>query len=60
VDVSAYIALADAMVDCQHGSTSCLSGKHLIGYDFLSITKDRFVTVSVQPASEGLSDVIFQ
>jgi hypothetical protein len=45
VDVSAYINLADTIVDWQHESTQCLSGKVLIGYDFLSISKDRFVPV---------------
>jgi hypothetical protein len=38
-DTSAYIALADARVDWQHGSTHCLLGKDLIGYGFLSISK---------------------
>jgi hypothetical protein len=42
-DVSAYITLADAMVDWQHRSTQCLLGKDLVGYDFLSISKDGFV-----------------
>jgi hypothetical protein len=60
-DASAYIALADATADWQHGSAQCLSGKDLSGYDFLSVTKDGFVPVSVQPASEArLGDVIFQ
>jgi hypothetical protein len=30
-DASAYIVLADATVNWQHGSTQCLSGKDLIG-----------------------------
>jgi hypothetical protein len=60
-DASAYIALVDAIVDCQHGSTQCLSVKDLTGYDFLSISKDEFVSVSVQPASEArLGAVVFQ
>jgi hypothetical protein len=33
-DTSAYIALADAMTNWQHGSTQFLSGKDLIDYDF--------------------------
>jgi hypothetical protein len=45
--VSAYIALSDAMADWQHGSTQCLSGKYLIRYDFLSVSKDGFVLVSM-------------
>jgi hypothetical protein len=35
-------------------------GKDLSGYDFLSITKDGFVPMSVQPASDAqLSNVVF-
>jgi hypothetical protein len=60
VDASTYITLADATTDWQHGSAQCLLGKDFIGYDFLSIMKDGFVPMSVQPASEArLSDVIF-
>jgi hypothetical protein len=60
-DASTYIALADAMADWQHGSTQCLSGKDLTGYDFLSVSKDGFVSVSVQPTSRTqLGDVVFQ
>jgi hypothetical protein len=51
VDASAYIALADAMADWQHGSTQCLSGKDINDYDFLSVSKDRFVPIFVQLAS---------
>jgi hypothetical protein len=32
-DASAYIAVAGAMADWQHGNAQCLSGKDLIGYD---------------------------
>jgi hypothetical protein len=51
VDASTYIALADTTVDWQHGSTQCLSGKDLTGYDFLSVSMDGFVPMSMQPAS---------
>jgi hypothetical protein len=61
VDALAYIALANATVDWQHGRTQCLSGKDLTGYDFLSISKDGFVPVFVQPSSgTQLRDVVFQ
>jgi hypothetical protein len=61
VNASAYIALADATADWQHGSTQCLSGKDLTSYDFLSISKDGFMLVSMQPASRTwLRDVVFQ
>jgi hypothetical protein len=49
------------MVDWQHESVQYLSGKDLIGYDFISVTNDRFVPVSMQPASEArLGNVVFQ
>jgi hypothetical protein len=61
VDASAYITLADATADWQHGSTQCLSGKDLTGYDFLNVSKEGFVLVSVKPASEArLGNVVFQ
>jgi hypothetical protein len=60
-DVLAYIALADAAIDWQQGSTQCLSGNDLTGYDFLSISKDGCVPVSMQPAfGARLGGVVFQ
>jgi hypothetical protein len=60
-DASAYIALADAMADWQHGSAQCLSGKDLTGYDFLSISKEGFVPVSAKLAFKArLGNVVFQ
>jgi hypothetical protein len=60
-DVSVYIALADAMANWQHGDTQCLLGRDIIGYDFLSFSKEGFVSVSVKPASEvQLGNVVFQ
>jgi hypothetical protein len=59
-DASTYITLADTTVDWQHGSIQCLLGKDLIGYDFLSVSKDGFVPVFVQPASGArLRGVVF-
>jgi hypothetical protein len=61
VDTSAYIALANAMANWQHGGTQCLSGRDLTGYNFLSISKEGFVPVSIKPASEArLGNVVFQ
>jgi hypothetical protein len=58
LDVSSYIALADVSADWQDGIMRCLSGRDILGYDFLSITKDGFVPVSVQPAFEApLGDI---
>jgi hypothetical protein len=60
-DALAYIALANAMANWQDGGVQCLSGKGLIGYDFLSVSKDGFVPVSVKPAFEArLGNVVFQ
>jgi hypothetical protein len=60
-DASVYIALADATPDWQHGSAQCLSAKDLTGYDFLSVSKEGFVSVSVKPTSEArLGNVVFQ
>jgi hypothetical protein len=59
-DTSGDIALADAMADWQHGSAQCLSGKDLTYYDFLRISKEGFVSVSIKPTSEVLlSNVVF-
>jgi hypothetical protein len=60
-DALAYIALVDATADWQHGSARCLSGRYLTDYDFLSISKEEFVPVSVMPASEAqLDNIVFQ
>jgi hypothetical protein len=53
VDMSAYIAHADAATDWQHGGAQCLSGRDLTGYDFLSVSKESFVPVFVKPVSEA-------
>jgi hypothetical protein len=61
VDASAYIALADTVADWQHGSTQCVSRKDFTGYNFLSVSKDGFAPVSVQPISRTrLGGVVFQ
>jgi hypothetical protein len=60
-DALAYIALADATADWQHGSAQCLSRKDLTGYSILSVSKDGFVLVSVKTAFEAqLSNVVLQ
>jgi hypothetical protein len=52
-DTSTQIALADATTDWQQGSVHCLSRKDLIGYDFLSISKEGFVPMSIKLAFEA-------
>ena len=48
-DDSAFIALAEAPVDWQHPNATCLSGRDLSEFDFLSATRDGFVPVSMKP-----------
>jgi hypothetical protein len=61
VNALAYIALADATADWQHRSAQCLSRKDLTDYDFLSISKERFVPVFIKSTSEAqLKNVVFQ
>jgi hypothetical protein len=60
-DVSAYIALDNATANWQHWSSQCLSEKDLTEYDFLSVSKEGFVPMSVKLAFEArLSNVLFQ
>ena len=49
-DNSACVALADASVDWQHPNATCLTGRDLSEFDFLSATKNGFVPVSLKPA----------
>jgi hypothetical protein len=61
VDASAHITLSNAMTDWQHGSIQCLSGTDLTSYDFLSVSKNGFVLVSMQLTSgTQLEGVVFQ
>jgi hypothetical protein len=57
-DTSAYIALVDESTDWQHESAQCLLGRDISEYDFLSITKDGFVPISVQSTSKSQLGVV--
>jgi hypothetical protein len=60
-DASAYIALADATADWQHGGAQCLSRRDLIGYDLLRVSKKGFVPMSIKLVSEArLGNIVFQ
>jgi hypothetical protein len=60
-DALAYIALADATTNWQHGNAQCLSGYDLTDYDFLSVSKEGFVLLSVKLAFDAqLSNVVSQ
>ena len=47
-DNSACVALADSLVDWQHPNATCLTGRDLSDFDFLSATKNGFVPVSLK------------
>jgi hypothetical protein len=44
------VAMAMSQVDILDGKMECLSGKDLMGYDYISVGKDGFVPISVKPA----------
>jgi hypothetical protein len=43
------VAVAESQVDILGWKMECLSGKDLMEYDYISVGKDRFVTISVKP-----------
>jgi hypothetical protein len=49
-DEEVCIAMAESQVDILGGKMKCLSSKDLTGYDYISISKDGFVPISVKPA----------
>jgi hypothetical protein len=50
-DEEVCIAVAESQVDILGGKMECLSGKDLIGYDYISIGNDGFVPISVKPVN---------
>jgi hypothetical protein len=49
-DEEVCIAVAESQVRILGGKMECLSGKDLMGYDYISVGKDGFVPISVKPA----------
>jgi hypothetical protein len=49
MDEAAYVAMAEPQVDVQGGHMSCLTGRDLMDYDYVSVGKDGFVPISVKP-----------
>jgi hypothetical protein len=45
------ITVAESQVDIQGRKMKCLTGRDLTGYDYISVSKDGFVLISVNPAS---------
>jgi hypothetical protein len=49
------------MTDWQHANGQYLSGKDITCYDFLSVSKDGFIPMSMQQAfGARFGDVVFQ
>jgi hypothetical protein len=49
-DEDVCIAMTESQVNIEGGKVKCLTGRDLMGYDYISIGKDRFVPISVKPA----------
>jgi hypothetical protein len=50
-DEPVCVATTDAMRELQDGGTSCLSGKDLSEYDYISVSRDGLVSVNVKPTN---------
>jgi hypothetical protein len=50
VDEALCIVVVESQVNILGGKMECLSGKNLMGYDYISAGKDGFVPISVKPA----------
>jgi hypothetical protein len=48
-DEEVCVAVAESQVDILGRKMECLSSKDLMGYDYISVRKDGFVPISVQP-----------
>jgi hypothetical protein len=48
-DEEVCVAVAESQVDILGGKMECLSSKDLMGYDYISISMDGFVPISVKP-----------
>jgi hypothetical protein len=60
-DETACVAMAETQVDVQEGRMGCLTRRDLTDYDYVSISNDRFVLISVKPTTSSswlTSDVL--
>jgi hypothetical protein len=59
-DVTECVAMAESQVDIQGGQLRCLIGRDLSEYDYVSISKDGFILISVNAtmSSTRLTDDI--
>jgi hypothetical protein len=46
-DEDVCIAMTESQVDIQGGKMNCLTGRDLLGYDYVSVGKDGIVSISV-------------
>jgi hypothetical protein len=49
-DEEVCVSVSKSQVDILGGKMECLSSKDLMGYDYISTSKDGFVPISVKPA----------
>jgi hypothetical protein len=49
-DEEVCVAMAESEVNILGRKMECFSGKDLMGYDYISVGKDGFVSISVKPA----------
>jgi hypothetical protein len=47
-DVEVCVAMAESQVDILGGKMECLSGKDLMGYDYISIDRDGSIPIIVK------------
>jgi hypothetical protein len=57
-DSSAQVATANAPLLGGHDGIACLSRRDLIDFEFISVTKDGFVPVSLKPIDNWLNIII--
>jgi hypothetical protein len=48
-DEDVCIATTESQVDFQGGKMECLTSMDLMGYEYVSVSKDGFVPISVKP-----------
>jgi hypothetical protein len=49
-DEDVCVAMTESQVNIQGGKMKCLTGRDLMVYDYVSISKDGFVPISVKSA----------
>jgi hypothetical protein len=52
-DEAACVAMAEAWVDVQEGHMGCLTGRDLTDYNYISVSKDGFIPISIRPTTSS-------